>query len=160
MTGGGRVESRPYLGPGRPARPTPTARPASTRPTPAGPFIPIGPASHSAPDGAQRYEEWGSGPTSIVGVPAEPARDGSHLADHGSDAREVDDLDAEPPARRRAERDEPGLAGDAREAVATALETIALRVRTGELEPRGFVPGMSDAAAVATALTALLTARH
>ena len=44
------------------------------------------------------------------------------------------------------------------DAVADALETIALRVRTGELVPLGYESGMGDAAAVATALTALLAA--
>jgi hypothetical protein len=71
----------------------------------------------------------------------------------------ANDIPPAPPMWHRPEG-APRLDQTEREAVATALETVALRVRTGELEPRGFTAGMSDAAAVATVLTALLLAQE
>lgn len=58
-------------------------------------------------------------------------------------------------ARRAASREAmPALAD--RDAAASALEEIALRVRVGEIVPLGFSSGRSPAAALAATLTALL----
>lgn len=139
--GGG---SGPYVGPGRPARSPAVAPGGDPSRAPAPPFVPRDPeagpraggtgerAGHPPPPavpGSVAYEEWGAAPSASVGASAAVARPTA----------------ASPPV------------GSA-DAVADALETVALRVRTGELAPLGFQQGMSDAAAVATALTALLAA--
>jgi hypothetical protein len=58
-----------------------------------------------------------------------------------------------PPAARA-----PAPSGEDSEAAAAAeiIESIALRIRTGELSLPGYRPSMGDAAALAATLTALL----
>ena len=46
------------------------------------------------------------------------------------------------------------------EAAAAALETLARRIRDGELPIPGYAPGMGDAAALAAALASLLGLRR
>lgn len=69
-------------------------------------------------------------------------------------ASEVQDEHWAASARREAER-----AGNP-EAAARALEDLARRVRSGELELPGYAPEMGDAAALAAALAALLGVRR
>jgi hypothetical protein len=99
------------------------------------------------------YEEWGAEPSRRVDpgeLDAEPASVAAGDAATDGPVRPAGAWFAAPPIA--------GAPADECENVATALEVIALRVRTGELRPRGYSPGMGEAAAVATALTALLAA--
>ena len=56
-------------------------------------------------------------------------------------------------------RREADLSGNT-EATASALESLAHRVRSGDIVMPGFAPDMGDAAALAAALAALLSVRR
>lgn len=102
---------------------------------------------------ADTYEEWG--PTSLVAVDATPLQSIRESAAY----RDGAELGSGPDELSRAGWSDD-LTSHVVEAVATALETAALRVRTGELVPRGYDRTMDDAAAIASALTAILAMRR
>lgn len=133
---------------------------------------------HAAPEHSGRAEDW---PFSEAGAEMSelsgelPARDpfaDPFLAGAAPPALPMwsddDMMDIMPvrALRQDPQSDEDGqgasgeVSGENREAAARALEGLATRVRDGELALPGYASTMGDAAALASALAALLGARH
>lgn len=109
------------------------------------------------------FEEWGSGSLVIVGF-----RPGPSEIPASDRAVDVTEPAADAPAPPQPETPHVvriavdignGDAGEIAERIATALETVALRVRVGEFHVRGIVDGMSDVALLAATLATLLAPR-
>ena len=149
--------SEPYVAPATRALGPRRSCVATVRPSPFVPSFETSPRLAIRDRAEVGYEYWGGGSTVVPVVP----RSTGEPAWQAGPAREANDATSaarravSPIAGAASESDEPSL----RVRAAESLEGIALRVRAGEIDPLGLTTGMSDAAALAAVLAALLARR-